>query len=93
MTALSRCIHAVAEHLYVQMVKGFSMDDFFARVRAVQAPALIIDQESSAPAGQSPPERMAAEMQVGRCLLLQIVLILACLLFCVSFSSCPYLLC
>ena len=51
------------------MVQGFSMEGFFARVRAVQAPTLIIDQESSAPAGRSPPERMAAEMQVGRRLL------------------------
>ena len=47
--------------------------DFVAKVRAVQAPALIIDQESAAAAGQSPPERMAADMQVDYCLMCQYI--------------------
>ena len=42
-------------------------EKFQAQVRAISAPALIIDQESSEPAGQSAPERMAADMQVSFC--------------------------
>ena len=42
-------------------------EKFQGQVRAISAPALIIDQESSEPAGQSAPERMAADMQVSFC--------------------------
>ena len=41
-------------------------DAFKAMVRKVEAPGLIINQESSAPAGQSSAELMAADMQDGQ---------------------------
>ena len=47
-----------------QMAQSLSWESFVRKVQAVKAPAIIVDQESSAPPGQSPPERMAADMQV-----------------------------
>ena len=50
----------------VQIANLFKdMDEFKSLVRSVAAPGLILNQESDAPRGQSPPELMAADMQDG----------------------------
>ncbi len=49
---------------YVQIGKVFiDLKTFTRMVKSIQAPALIIDQESKEPRGKSAPELMAASMQ------------------------------